>query len=223
MTLQAEFDARQGKPYPEILSEVRAITEDVVMPIEDKDLRDVVTVLASGLDYRLQMAEPSPLRSGLIRAFNSMSINEFGFNLADPVVAQMLDLGVSAGLVEVNERLWFYGIATKQVPKYPSVQLIDVVTHFEPALLDGQWHELPSTSAHTLVVKLTGAMPEEAMIEIEIQDQYQDGTVSDWYPNNALYGVHKAKRYVHGLQNNDCPRKVRWKCEYVITGTVSVE
>ena len=63
MTLQAEFDARQGKPYPEILSEIQAITEDVVMPIEGKDLRDVVTVLASGLDYRLQMAEPSPLRN----------------------------------------------------------------------------------------------------------------------------------------------------------------
>lgn len=224
MTLQAEFDARQGKPYPEILSEIQAITDDVIMPIEGKDLRDIVTVLASGLDYRLQMAEPSPLRSGLMRAFNSMSINEFGFNLADPVVAQMLDLGVSAGLVDVNERLWFYAIATKQVPRYPSVQLIDVVKHFEPELFTDVWVELPNHYlCHKLQILLWETLKSNTFIHFQAQERMDmsNDIWSDWFDvGNVL--VQLKKQYSLTLPNtNGKNLRFRYKCPYILNVTVT--
>lgn len=223
MTLQAEFDARQGKPYPEILSEIQAITEDVIMPIEGRDLRDVVTVLASGLDYRLQMAEPSPLRSGLMRAFNSMSINEFGFNLADPVVAQMLDLGVSAGLVEINERLWFYGIATKQVLKYPELKLVDVIGYFEPEKVNNSWIELAETTNRTITFRIKESTLEQTSIVVQMQDVYEDGTFSDWYNATAIHGIQVAKEYSGTLPSNGYPKKLRWMCNYTLNVIVSTK
>lgn len=224
MTLQAEFDARQGKPYPEILNEIQAITEDVIMPIEGRDLRDVVTVLASGLDYRLQMAEPSPLRSGLMRAFNSMSINEFGFNLADPVVAQMLDLGVSAGLVDVNERLWFYGIATKQVPKYPSVQLIDVIKYFEPELFTTEWIELDIQAVcHKLQIALWETLKSSASIRFQAQELMDESTNtwSDWYDIGSTTVFSKRQYTLMLFQVTGKKLKFRYSCPYLLNVTVT--
>lgn len=221
MTLQTEFESRRGKAYSEILSEIQAITRDVIMPIEGQDLRDVVTVLASGLDYRLQMAEPSPLRSGLMRAFNSMSITEFGFNLSDPVVAQMLDLGVSASLIDVNERLWFYAIATKQVPVYPEVQLIDVIKYFEPSKINNVWFELLETSNKTIVFRIKENTPEQTSVIIQMQDLYEDGTFSEWYHATALHGLLVAKEYTTTLPYNGYPRKLRWMCNYQLNASVS--
>lgn len=220
MTLQTEFESRRGKAYLEILSEIQAITRDVVMPIEGRDLRDVVTVLASGLDYRLQMAEPSPLRSGLIRAFNSMSINEFGFNLSDPVVAQMLDLGVAANLIDVNERLWFYAIATKQVPTYPSVQLKDIIAYFEPDLVDtGEWTSFSPTS-NRLIFNLSQDTPELAAVRLEQRISHDSVNWTNWERMTPII-VKDAGIYYHTIPAVSMQRQIRWRGEqYSIVGTL---
>lgn len=223
MTLQEEFEARRGLPYTQILNEVAALTNDVIMPIEGKDLRDVVTVLASGLDHRLQMAEPSELRTGLIRAFNSMSINEFGFNLTDPVVVQLLDLGVSQGLIDVNERLWFYAIATKQVPKYPELKLVDVVGYFEPSKVNNSWFELAETVNRTITFRIKENTLEQTSIVVQMQDVYEDGTFSDWYHATAIHGIKVAKEYSGTLPSNGYPKKLRWMCNYTLNVTVSTK
>lgn len=220
MSLEAEFEARRGLPYIQIFNEVQAITHDVVGPIEGKDLRDVVTVLASGLDHRLQMAEPSALRTGLIRAFNSMNINEFGFNLADPLVAQMLDLGVEAGLVEVNERLWFYGIATKEIPTYPELKLINVINYFEPSKVDGQWHEISATHDRAFTVDLLEDLPEAATIVVQYKENYGDRE-SAWRHATSLI-VHQQGKYRADTPHNGYERRFQWRCEYAITGSVAV-
>jgi hypothetical protein len=224
MTLQTEIESRRGKAYPEILSEIQAITRDVIMPIEGQDLRDVVTVLASGLDYRLQMAEPSPLRSGLMRAFNSMSINEFGFNLSDPVVAQMLVLGVSAGLIDVNERLWFYAIATKQVPTYPDVQLIDVVKYFEPELFNDDWIELDIQAiCHKLQICLWESLKSTAYMKFQAQELMDETTSnwSDWYDvGSTSIGI--KRQYTLALaQVTGKKLRFRYKCPYVLNVSVT--
>lgn len=218
MSLTTELEARRGKPYTQILEEILAITHDVISPIEGRDLRDVVTVLASGLDHRLLMAEPSALRTGLMRAFNSMSIAEFGFNLADPVVAQMLDAGVNAGLVDVNERLWFYGIATKQVQTYPDLTLLDVVKYFQPGLVDGEWHDLGVSSGTLVTLHLSSRPPEATSIIIEVQD-----LSGEWCYGSAIGGVYVAKpSYSAPIPYFGQARGIRWKCDYLLNGVVSV-
>lgn len=223
MTLQTEFESRRGKAYPEILSEIQAITRDVIMPIEGQDLRDVVTVLASGLDYRLQMAEPSPLRSGLMRAFNSMSINEFGFNLSDPVVAQMLDLGVSASLIEVNERLWFYAIATKQVPTYPNVQLIDVVKYFEPELFTTDWIELDIQAiCHKLQISLWESLKSTAYVRFQAQELMNEelNIWSEWYDVGST-AISIKRQYTLTLsQVTGKKLRFRYSCPYLLNVSV---
>jgi hypothetical protein len=215
--LSEAIEAKRGLPVSQILEELKAETIDVVGPIEGKDLRDVVTVLCSGLDYRLSQAPDSPLKSALVRAFNSMSIAEFGFNLADPVVASMLDAGVEAGLVDVNERLWFYGIATKQVPKYPNVELRDVLAVIEPEKLDGTWHEIEETSGQSFQLQLNTRPPETTHIVVQWQ-----GVDGEWYHATALHGLLAPVQYRAQLPFYGVPRKLRWRCEYLLDGQVMV-
>lgn len=220
MSLETELESRRGLSYSQILNEIRAITYDVIAPIEGKDLRDVVTVLASGLGHRLQMAEPSPLRTGLMRAFDSMSINEFGFNLADPVVVQLLDVGVSAGLIDVNERLWFYAISTKQVSSYPAITLRDVVAHFEPELVEiGEWTVLtPATTR--LMLSLTQELPELAAVRIEQRVSHDGIHWTNWERITPII-VKDAGIYYHTISANSMQRQIRWRGEqYKINGTL---
>ncbi len=229
MSLSAAMEAMRGQPYQAILSALRLQTEPAIGKIQGSQLKLLQSFIGgTGLRNRLANATPEQASSAAavteaIQPAYLAREDSYSINLADPDVAQLLTDAVSAGVLTPDEKAYLVQLATYQKTLWPNATLHDVIAHFEPELIDGQWHELPSTSAHLLVLRLTNPLPEETMIEIEIQDQYPDGSVSDWYPNNALYGVHKAKHYRHGLQNNDCPRKVRWKCEYVITGTVSVE
>lgn len=211
------IEAKRGLPYDQILAELKAETVDVVGPIEGKDLRDVVTVLCSGLDYRLSQVPDSPLKTSLVRAFNSMSINEFGFNLADPLVAQLLDAGVEAGLVDVNERLWFYGIATKQVPKYPELTMETIVAYLDSSKMDGEWHELPETLARRFKVDLHSDAPGPTYIVVQMS---QEG--SPWFHATAIHGIHKARPYFGDVPLYGVPRKFRWKCVYALDATVTV-
>jgi hypothetical protein len=87
MELSEAIELCRGKPYATIFVELSSETVDFIDVIEGKDLRDVVTVLCSGIDFRLGEAPSSPIKSALVRAFSSMTIDEFGFNLTDPVVS----------------------------------------------------------------------------------------------------------------------------------------
>lgn len=222
LTLEQAIETKRGLPYAQALAELLAETKDVVGPIEGKDLRDIVTVLCSGLDYRLSQAPESPLKSALTRAFNSMNINEFGFNLADPLVSQLLDAGVLAGLVDVNERLWFYGIATKQVPLYPNVSMKDIISQLEPSLLDDTWKTLDSTGARRFHMRLKAPAPAVTYVIVQAQDTYEDGTVSEWYHLTAQHGVQAVREYTCDIPASKYSRKLRWKCEYALDHVVSV-
>lgn len=220
LTLDQVIETKRGLPYAQALSEIQGITKDVVGPIEGKDLRDVVTVLCSGLAYRLEEAPGSPIRTALLRAFSSMSINEFGFNLTDPVVVQLLDAGVVANLIDVNERLWFYAIATKQVPTYPSVQLKDVIAYFEPGLVDtGEWTTFSPTS-NRLILNLSQDTPELAAVRIEQRVSHDGIHWTNWDRLTPII-VQAAGVYYHSIPASNMQRQIRWRGEqYRITGTL---
>ena len=215
--LSEAIEAKRGLPYDQILKELKEETIDVIRPIEGKDLRDVVAVLCSGLDYRLSQAPDSPLKSALVRAFNSMSINEFGFNLTDPVVSALLDAGVAGGLVDVNEKLWFYGIATKQEPKYPDVTMEAIVRQLDPQLIDETWHEIAETSLGRLRISLNTKTPEQTYVLVQMSEEE-----GKWFHATAVHGVHEVRPYYALVPNNGVPRKLRWKCVYALDATVTV-
>lgn len=117
-------------------------------------------------------------------------------------------------------RTVMYDLANKKRP-YATVNLADVITA-RAVNLDGQWHELPVTDARTFVVRLSTAAPEQTHIVIQMQDQYGDGSNSDWYHATALHGLTAAREWAAMLPHNGYPRKLRWKCEYQLSSIVSV-
>jgi hypothetical protein len=220
-TLSQAIEEKRGLPYAQALAELQEETVDVIETIEGKDLRDIVTVLCSGLDYRLQQAPDSPLKAALVRAFNSLSIVDFGFNLNDPLVVQMLDAGVEAGYIDVNERMWFYGIATKQKPKYPELTLRDIVSHFEPEKTDvGDWVSVVP-SGNKIALELTEDLPEPSLVRIEMSESLDGVQWTKYQRVQHFYGVHKAGIYFAIIPNNGLQRKLRVRGEhYRILGTV---
>lgn len=226
MTLNEAIESKRGLPYAQAFDELRAETVSTVGAIRDANLRDVVSILASGLQYRLDtMALPvevEPLRTALLTGFKYMTLPDYAFNLAMPEVMGMLLAGVQVGLVTETEKDKFIGLATYKTAKYPELTLKDILAYFEPALIDDQWHELPVTDARTFVVRLATALPEKSNIVIQMQDQYSESEASDWYHATALHGLNAVREYTAALPHNGYPRKLRYKCDYVLNAAVSV-
>lgn len=224
MTLHEFLETKRGLPYNEILAAAKEETVDVIKTIEGPDLKDVVTVLCSGLEYRIEQAPLSPVRTALLRAFNSMSIPGFGFNLNHTLVVQLLDAGVAAGLIDENERLWFYGIATKQEPKYPSVTMKDVITYFEPSLINtSNWEYLGELSQYKLRLQLIEEQLEPTLIRVEMSESADGQFWTEYKRVSHFYGVHKPDFYFAILpEPNGLRRKFRVKGEdYTFIGIVT--
>lgn len=221
MTLTEAIELKRGKPYQEIFAELSAETVQHIGAIRGDNLRDVVSVLAGGLQFRLESAEHSAIRTALLTGFKYMTLPDYAFNLAQPEVMGLLLAGVQSGLVAETEKDKFIALATYQASKYPELVMKDIVAYLNPELIDGQWHELPVTGARTFVVRLAAALPEQSHIVIQMQDQY-DGSASDWYHATALHGLNAVREYTAALPHNGYPRKLRWKCEYTINAAVSV-
>lgn len=138
-------------------------------------------------------------------------------NLAmlDSMIANMPEL--AAKLQQF--RTVMYDLANKKRP-YATVKLADVVKARE-ITLDGQWHEIEANNNRQFVIRVPEQPAETTYIVVQAQDQYGDGT-SDWYHATALHGIDAAREYVAQLPYNGYPRKLRWKCDYLLNAAVSV-
>lgn len=138
-------------------------------------------------------------------------------NLAmlDSMIANLPDLAVKLQ----QFRAVVYDMANKKRP-FVAVTLPDVVAA-RTAQLDGEWHEIDESSDRQFVVRLSAAPVETTYIVVQAQDQYGDG-VSAWYHATALHGIATVREYQAALPYNGYPRKLRWKCDYLLSSVVSV-
>lgn len=214
LTTKTEYlESQRGKTYTEIVADQPV--DGMIGSIRGENLRDVVAILAGGLQYRLENAAPSIYKTALQTAFRYMTLPDYAINLALPENAALLSGAVDLGLVTPAESNKFYELAT-YTRLLHNITRQDCVDYFGPA-----WAELEETEAHTLVVRLLQSMPEQSCIVVEIQDIYEDGTLSNWYYATALHGLTIPKEYTVRLPSNGYPRRLRWKCEYPLSGTVS--
>lgn len=174
-------------------------------------------------DNPLPLDQQQQILDKLAVAFEPSWLNSdrFVIHLGLPEHRQALDAAVLIGIITVEWRDKFLKLATRDIPAWPNVTLRDVVEITEPALLDGTWHEIEPTNLMTLRLQLRTAAPEQTYIVVQAQDQYDDGTVSDWYHATALHGITSARQYQAALPHNGYPRKLRWKCEYLLGGEVT--
>jgi hypothetical protein len=210
MTKQEYIDSQRGKTITQIINDQPMI--DVIGSIRGANLRNVVDVLAKGLQRRLDLAPDSELRTSLRVVFSHLGLNDYQINLSIKVNADMLRAAVGAELVTPAEAAEFFALATYQRPQY-------AITRED---FGGEWVELEPTDGRTLQLRLNARAPEQTHIVIQMRDTYPDGTESDWYHATALHGVELARVYRAALPHNGSARRIRWRCEYVLAADVSV-
>lgn len=198
-----------GKTHSQIIE--GQPNEKVIGSIRGDNLRNVVAILASGLQYRLDKAEDSELKTALLTAFRYMSLPNYAINLALTENQNMLSHAVATGLVTESEQNALYQLASYERPLY----------NITSEDFSGEWHELPETMSIWFILKLATKAPEMTHIVIQAKDNYGDSE-SDWYHCTALHGIELAREYKAALPSNGYYHKLRWKCEYNLDCVVSV-
>ncbi len=228
--LKLELDDESYKElnYPEILELLRAQKIPTLGAIAGADLRDVVTMLCSGIAYRLKMAELTPQRVMLETAFENMKIQNFEFNFAAPEVIGMLEIGVQTGLILEEERTQFYQIATTQKDIWPGVTIEHIVQCLDPYQITlNQWVETQSVkpTTSTLMLQVVAPMPETDILILEVSLSINGVVWNNFTPCLTFSGIKEPNVYLIPIpKHGPLHRKFRWKGErYKINGVMSVQ
>lgn len=221
MSLLESIELLRGNSYQEIFAQLSSRKVSTLGAIRGDDLRDVVSILAAGLQYRLETAAPSEIRTALLTGFAYMALPDYAFNLAQPNVMGMLALGVQEGLVTEEERNQFVQLATYDALEYPDLKMVDIVEYLEPELLNvGEWVSVEPLT-NKLRLRLTEEMPESTLVRIEMSESDDGIDWTDYKRVNHFYGVYKPDFYFASIPNNGLQRRIRVRGEtYRLTGTV---
>lgn len=189
------------------------VLDDVNAAPEAKALAFKKAQVAAGFhealaEAKLARKEEPPVGHSI--NFADDKINEFFTGAQHPAIALL----TPAEVARLKE------LATWDKPLFAEATLRDIVAHFEPELIDGQWHELPATSRRAFTVDLLEDLPEATAIVVQYKEIYE-GRESAWRHATSLM-VHE-----HGIYRADTPyngyeRRFQWRCEYALAGSVAV-
>jgi hypothetical protein len=214
--------------YAERLVLVKSKTQDVVGSIRGDNLRNVVDILAKGLQDRLdKMVLPEdaePVRTALIVVFRYLNLDDYQINLSLPENARLLQAAVDVGLVTTAESNKFFELATYKKHLYPEATVRDIVQVYEPGrVVVGDWIVIEQVPTHRLMLQLTMDAPEETNVRIEMRESHNGTDWTDWKRVAHFYSVQKAGVYYQQIPFNGLQRQVRVRGEtYRLDGTVTV-
>ena len=179
----------------------------------------LVSMLARGLRARIDACTNPALKNAWSEALQPayLASPAYSINVALPEIRYMLDNGLAAGLISADDHAFIIQLATYERQLFPDATLRDVVAHFNPELIDGQWHETEPTDSRRFSITLNSAAPE--VTHILVQWLGSDGV---WYHATALHGILAPVPYSADIPYFGVPRKLRWKCDYALDGTVMV-
>ncbi len=210
---KAEYlESQRGKTYSEIVANQPMV--DVVGSIRGDNLRNVVAILAGGLQYRLDNAPDSELRTALLTAFKYMMLPDYAINLSLAENIGLLQASAKVGLVTQVEYEQFISLATYQKPEF-DITREDCANYFGGS----DWQEF-STSNATVNIWLKTKAPEPTHILIQHQDVLPDGSLSDWRHSTAVHGIELVGEYQAAIPTK-AGRSYRWRCEYALDCVVS--
>jgi hypothetical protein len=140
-------------------------------------------------------------------------------NMNDPMVQQTFGAAQLPGieLVTSYEVTEVMKLATFERQLFPEATLKDVIAHFDPGMLDGQWHEIEETNGQFFHLQLNSRPPEMTHIVVQMQD-----LGGEWEHATALHGIQSLKPYSTALPYYGVVRKLRWRCDYLLDATVTV-
>ena len=211
-----------GKTHSQIIAEQPMV--DVVGSIRGDNLRNVVDILAKGLQDRIDEAEPSPIRTALIVVFKYLGLDNYQINLSIQENAELLDGAVSIGLVTQSERAQFFALATYQRPLFESLTIYDIVAVESPAkVMLGDWQVLTDVNTTRLMLTLHSDMPEPTLVRIEMRESHNGVDWTTWRRVSHFYDVQSAGVYYQFIPFNGLLREVRVRGEqYALDGAVAV-
>lgn len=221
MSIQTELSKPeyQTGTYAERLALLLSKAESVVGKIAYGNTLHLVSMLARGLRRRIEDCQIQALKNAWSEALQPayLASPSYSINVSLPEIRAMLDAGLSAGVCTQDEYDFVVQLATFQRQLFPSATMIDVISHFEPSLLDGQWHEMPETNARKLRLMLNAESPESTVVVVQM---CEDG--ANWFHATAIHGIQSVRPYYADLPHNGTARKLRWRCEYLLDCTVTV-
>lgn len=221
MTLQQEL----SKPEYQALSNqerfelLKSKTERVVGKIAYGNTLHLVSMLARGLRQRIESCQSVALKNAWNEALQPayLASPAYSINVALPEIRAMLDSGVAAGVCTQAEHDFIIELASYDKVLFPDATLKDVVSHFNPELIDGTWHEIAPTDGRVFTLNLNARTPEPTYILIQMQD-----LSGEWEHATALHGIQSAKPYRCDLPYYGQSRAIRWSCAYALNGSVAV-
>lgn len=222
----------QGLSYTEKLNLLLSKTETRTGKIEGENLKDVVTLLCSGLDWKLKNAPDSMVKTALVRGFDSMNLPGFGFNLNDPTVMGLLNLanstvvtvdGSMVKLISDEEKQYLIGLASYEAKRWPNATVKDIVSLLEPELLstDEDWSKPFEYVGSRLMLNLQQSLPELSTVRVEASESIDGVNWSKFKRVHHFYNVADSGVYFTDVPVSYVQRKIRWRGEhYKVIGTV---
>lgn len=221
MTLTEELNKPEYLPltHQERFELVKSKTVATVGKIAYGNTLHLVSMLARGMRSKIESCQVPELKNAWSEALNPayLASPAYSINVALPEIRTMLEAGVAAGICSTEERDFIINLATYQKVLFPEVTLRDVVAHFNPEMIDGQWREIAATDKQSLTLQLKTRTPEVTHILVQMQD-----LSGEWEHATALHGIQSAKPYYAPLPYHGQPRLIRWRCDYVLNGQVAV-
>jgi hypothetical protein len=221
MNLEQELQKEEYLPLTnkERLDLLNAKTVTTIGKIAYGDTLHLVSMLARGLRARIEACTIPALKNAWSEALQPayLASPAYSINVALPEIRYMLDNGLTAGLISADDHAFIIQLATFERQLFPDTTLKDVVAHFNPELIDGQWYETEPTDSRRFSITLNSAAPE--VTHIVVQWLGSDGV---WYHATALHGILAPVPYSADIPYFGMPRKLRWRCDYALDGQVTV-
>jgi hypothetical protein len=186
-----------------------ATLADSAATAEQKQLANIKLQVVSGFHEAIsetKLANKAPAARG-----------GHSVNMNDPMVQQTFAAAQMPGvqLITAEEAAKVIELATFQRQLYPEATLKNIVAHFQPELIDGEWHEIEATKAQILKFKLNSRPPEMTHIIVESQDMTET-----WGFAATIHSIQNVNPlpYIGVVPYFGEARKLRWKCEYKLDG-----
>lgn len=217
MTKDEYLESQRGKTYTQIIAEQPMETvQGSLLKLHYQELKTILG--AGGLRLHLQtFVADTPEKQFALSAANEtfteqyMADPDFKVNFTVQKVLDAFNATVALGVIpqEIGQEL--LDLAKYQRPVF-GLTREDCAAYFGPA----GWVEIAESSAQRINIQLDSKAPETTSIIV----QWQDAS-GDWYHATAVHGILAARVYQASLPYYGTPRKLRWKCEYMLDVAVT--
>jgi hypothetical protein len=211
------LESQRGKTYSEIVE--KQPLETVQGSLLKTHYQELKTILgAGGLRLHLNtFVADTPEKLFALTAVNEtfteqyMADSDFKVNFNVPAVLNTFDTVIALGVIpsEIGQQL--KDLAKYKRPVY-SITREDCANYFNPG-----WNEIEETSGQTFQLQLNTRPQEMTLIVVQMKD-----LGGEWEHATALHGIQSLKPYSTTLPYYGVPRKLRWRCEYLLDATVTV-